>query len=158
MTREKWRIIGEIVGLVAIVASLLMVAIELKQNTDMTRAQIIQSRADTAIDLADTFYNSDHMPGIFVKAVNGQQLSEEEAARYRFWIRASLRNQDNNLQQYNQGLLGDHIPRAIANSVRNIVVQSSVSRQYWAENKVGYSDEFVEFVEIALSENSEDAE
>jgi hypothetical protein len=158
MTREKWRIIGESVGLAAIVASLIMVAIELKQNTDMTRAQIIQSRAVAAIDLADTFYNSDHLPEIFVKAKSDQDLSEEELARYQFWIRASLRNQDNNLQQYNQGLLGDHMPRVVATSVRNIISQSAISRRYWANSKVGYSDEFVEFVETALSDSRSDTE
>ena len=158
MTREKLRSIGEFVGLAAIVASLIMVAFELKQNTDMTRAQIIQSRTETAIDLADTFYNSDHIPEIFVKAENGEELTDEEFARYQFWLRASLRNQDNNLQQYNQGLLADHMPRAVAASVRNIISHSAVSRRYWTASKRGYSDEFVEFVDVVLSDNGDDAE
>jgi hypothetical protein len=104
MTRDKWKDVAEFAGISAIVASLIMVTFELKQNTDMTRAQIIQSRAETAVNLADSFYNSDFMPNIFVKAGNGEDLTEEEISRYEFWIRASLRNQDNNLQQYNQGL------------------------------------------------------
>ena len=158
MTREKWRSVGEFVGLAAIIASLIMVAFELKQNTDITRAQIIQSRAEAAIDLADTFYNSDHMPEIFVNAGNGEELTDEEFARYRFWLRAALRNQDNNLQQYNQGLLADHMPRAVAASIRNIIPHSAVSRRYWTASKRSFSNEFIEFVNAALSDSSDDAE
>jgi hypothetical protein len=158
MTRENWRSVGEFVGFAAIVASLVMVAFELKQNTDMTRAQITQSRAEAAIGLADTFYNSDHIPEIFVKAENGEELTDEEVARYRFWLRASLRNQDNNLQQYNQGLLADHMPRAVAGSVRNIISHSAISRRYWTASKRTFSDEFIDFVDAALSDSSDDAE
>ena len=150
MTQIKWKDIAEIVGISAIVATLILVAIELKQNTDMTRAQIIQSRAETAVELAESFYNSDHMPGIFVKAGNGEELTEEEIDRYEFWIRAALRNQDNNLQQYSHGLLSDHIPRTVARSARYVIKHSSVSQRYWERSKLTFSDEFIEFVDEAL--------
>jgi hypothetical protein len=158
MTRDKWKDVAEFAGISAIVASLIMVTFELKQNTDMTRAQIIQSRAETAVNLADSFYNSDFMPNIFVKAGNGEDLTEEEISRYEFWIRASLRNQDNNLQQYNQGLLPDHMPRAVSAAARNIVAHSTVSQRYWARSKRIFSDEFIEFVDKALSIDRDTAE
>jgi len=151
VNRESLKDFAELVGIAAIVASLILVAIELKQNTDMTRAQIIQSRAETAVELAESFYNSAYIPDIFIKAGAGGNLTPEERARYTFWIRASLRNQDNNLQQYNQGLLAEHIPRAVASAAQNIIGQNEISRDYWNRNKRIFSDEFIAFVDEALS-------
>ena len=158
MTRQTWKETAETVGIVAIVASLILVAFELKQNTDMTRAQIIQSRAETAIDLADMMVNSDYMPEIFTKAGSGAELTDAELVRYRFWIRASLRNQDNNLQQYNQGMLPEHIPRTAAVAVRNIVEHSAFSREYWERTKFSFSDEFILFVDNALGNGADGSE
>ncbi len=154
MGKVSWRKITELAGIAAIVASLILVAFELKQNTDMTRAQIIQSRAETAINLADVMINSDYMADIFVKVGNGEELTDAETVRYVFWLRASLRNQDNNIQQYNHGLLPDHIPRAAAGTIRLIVEHSPVSREWWERNKFSFSDEFISFAENALAGGS----
>jgi hypothetical protein len=49
MTHKNWKEAAEIVGVIAIVLSLIFVAYELRQNTLMMRAQINQSRTEVEI-------------------------------------------------------------------------------------------------------------
>ena len=135
----------------AVLLSIIFLAVEIRQNTEMTRAQITQSRADTAINLADSFYNSEFLPDILVKTRSNEALSPAEGARFRFWLRATLRNLDNNFQQAGRGLLGEHIPRATASAIENAILSNNAAAlEYCSESKEIFSDEFAAFVDEVL--------
>lgn len=136
---------------IGVLIGIIFLAIEIRQNTEITRAQITQSRADTAILLASEWVNSDYLPGIYEKISLGEDLTFQENRRYRTWLRASLRNHQNNYLQYSQGFLGDYIPRSTAIAVRGII-SNPHARSYWDEFKMGYSDEFIDFVNRALAD------
>ena len=51
----------------AVVIGLALLVYEIKQNSEMMRAQINQSRTDTALSEQQADYNSEYMPGIVVK-------------------------------------------------------------------------------------------
>lgn len=139
----------------AVLIGIVFLAIEIRQNTEMTSAQITQSRADTSISLAESFYNSEYLPQIWQKANANEALSAEELVRYHFWLRALLRNLDNNYQQADRGLLGDHIPRAVASAIGRILA-NPLAIDYWEDNKDIFSDEFRRFVDTTLSEGPVD--
>jgi len=147
---NTWLSLGANLG---VLIGIVFLAIEIRQNTEMTRVQIIQNRADAAISMAEATFNSEYLPGIVAKARRGEHLSDEEALRYTGWIRAALRNQDNNLQQYNQGMLGSHIPRSSGLAIENLVVDSARGRSFWEQNKDSFSDGFVVFVDALIAEN-----
>jgi len=138
-----------------VIAGIVFLAFEIQQNTEMTRAQMTQSRADNAVVLAEAAFNSEYIPEIWQKSLRGDELSEQEAFRINTWLRAGLRNQDNNIQQYNQGLLGDYIPRSAAGFVRRTLLDSSSGLAYWETNKYLYSDEYVVFVDEVIRNSRE---
>ena len=74
-----------------VVAGLMLLLVEINQNTEMVRAQINQSRADTASPS-----NKRHTTQI-------------------------IRKQDNNPWQYNQGFLGENIPRAVRQGRHGVI-------------------------------------
>jgi hypothetical protein len=149
---SRWLTLG---ANLAVLASIVFLAIEIQQNTEMTRAEITQSRAEAAMSLAESTYNSEFMPDIWVKIREGQSLTASEEFRYRTWIRATLRNQENNLQQYNQGLLGEHMPRAISGVIKAVIVTSPLGLEYWEGAKHFYSDDFIEIVDSVIAESAE---
>jgi hypothetical protein len=136
----------------AVLASIVFLALEIQQNTEMTRAQITQSRAETSIALAEMLFNSEHIPPILEKARNGEELNYQEYVRYSGWLRATLRNLDNNIQQSKRGLLGEHIPRASAGAIRGVILANPTAREYWRNSKDTFSDEFVVFVDAIIEE------
>ena len=124
----------QIITSIAVIAGLVLVAYEIRQNSDVTRAQMTQSRADTAIFLAAEWANSDYLPAIYEKVGLGEDLTRQEIMRYRTFVRAFLRNHQNNYLQYTQGFLGDYISRSTAMAVRSII-SNTHARKYWDDNK-----------------------
>ena len=113
MNAEKinmWLSLGANFG---VVIGLVLLFFEISQNTELMRAQINQSRTDTAVSYQESTYNSDYMPVLVEKACKGEQFSDEEVLRFGAYFRAYNRNMDNQLWQYDQGFLGENIPRSI---------------------------------------------
>ena len=152
MIRDDWKDLLEGVGMIAIIATLILVAYELRQNTLMIRAQINQSRTEVAVSEQQATYNSDYMPEIIDKVRKGQELSTQERVRYGSYIRAFLRNQDNAYWQYSQGLLGENIPRSITFAVRAVIGRSQLGFEVWDSQKTTYTEEFALFVDDAIAD------
>jgi len=146
---NKWLTLSANFG---VVIGLILLIVEISQNTEMMRAQINQSRTDTAISEQQALFNSDYMPAILMKRNGGEQLSEEEMNRYRSHFRSGMRNQDNNLWQYNQGFLGENIPRSIRGFARTVIGGSEIGIKTWDSQKYSYTDEYVAFVEEAIAD------
>lgn len=152
MTRNDWKDLLEGVGMIAIIATLILVAYELRQNTLMIRAQINQSRTEVAVSEQQATYNSDYMPEIIDKVRRGEELSTQERVRFGSYIRAFLRNQDNAYWQYRQGLLGENIPRSITFAVRAVIGRSQLGFEVWESQKTTYTEEFALFVDNAIAD------
>ena len=131
--------LGEFLGVFAVVATLAYLALQIRQNTGITRAQINQARADIGLRGAMSVYNSEYLPQILIKVNRDDVLTEEEMERYRYWFQAINRSQDNNLRQYSEGFLGEQMPRDISRMVRRVVAGSQTSRDEWAASKQVYS-------------------
>jgi hypothetical protein len=146
---NSWLTLGANVG---VVVGLMLIIVEIGQNTEMMRAQINQSRTDTALFQQYSMSDTDYIAPIVAKIRRGEQLSDEEMLRYDAHMRAFNRNQDNNLWQYNQGYLGENIPASIRGGVRAVIGQSELSVATWDYQKYSYTNEYVAFVEKAIKD------
>ncbi len=146
---NKWLTLSANIG---VVIGLVLLIVEIGQNTEMMRAQINQSRTDTAISQQQAVFNSDYVPALMAKRDRGEPFSEEEWIRYTTLFRSGNRNQDNNLWQYNQGFLGENIPRSISDFARAVIGGSEIGITTWDSQKHTYTDEYVAFVEEAIED------
>ena len=149
---SRWLSIG---ANLAVLASIVFLAVEIRQNTEMTRAQITLGRSQNTLDLASAQFNSDYIPAILVKVSDGEELTRTELYRYRTHLRALLRIYDNDLQQHSMGLLGEHIPQNIPRIIDRWIVRNPLGRDFWESNKASFSNEFVEFVDAVIAEKAE---
>ena len=136
---------------VGMIVGLIVLAVELNQNSDLMRIQISQNRADAAMASNESFFNSDYLPQIQVKINAGEQLSAEETIRYRDSFRASNRNQDNVLQQYNAGMLTSNSPRSVRSFIASQVASTRHSREAWEAQRDIYSDDYIALVEEVIA-------
>jgi hypothetical protein len=148
---KKWLTLTANVG---VLLGLALVAYELRQNSDLMRIQINQSRADAAMMSNQQMFESAYIPQILIQIREGNELSDEEMLRYVAWFRGINRNQDNVLSQYFSGMLGEHTLRSIEDFARDAVDASDYSREAWRLTKIGYSDQYIQFVEDAISGNT----
>ena len=152
MNAEKinmWLSLGAYFG---VVIGLVLLFFEISQNTELMRAQINQSRTDTAVSEQQAVYNSDYLPALIAAADRGEQFSDEEMIRYRSYFRGYNRNMDNQLWQYNQGFLGENIPRSIKSGARSVIASNGQGLESWERQKHSYTDEYVAFVEEAIAD------
>jgi hypothetical protein len=138
---------------IGVVIGLVLLFVELQQNTEMMRAQITHSRSETAQSENQAVFNSDHIPGVISKVRSGIKLSEEDLIRYEFYFRAFNRNQDNVLWQYREGFLSENVPDSIRAAVKSEVGASALSRDLWKRSKSAYSREYVTFVDEVLGDS-----
>ena len=146
---NSWLSLGATVG---VVIGLVLLVIEIQQNTNMMQAQINQSRTETAVSEQQAVFNSEFMPLILVKVVSGEQLSAEEMQRYEAYFRSFNRNIDNQLWQYSRGFLGNNIPRSIRGAVRDVIGGSQLGIDEWERQKASYTDEYIAFVDEAIAD------
>ncbi len=145
---NTWRSFGAAGG---VVLGLAFLTYELRQNSDLMRIQILQARADAAMSSLEHVFNSDYLPKILLKVESDTSLSDEEWIRYTAWFRAANRNQDNVLTQYKAGMLGANIPRSVQDFVGDVVASSAQGKSAWDRTKIGYTQNYVDFVEETLA-------
>ncbi len=137
----------------AVVAGIIFLAIEVSQNTAMIEAQMSQGRAETAMDQAESLYNSDHLPEIFLAMEQEQPLTDLQRVRFTAYLRAFNRNQDNLLHQIEQGFLGTTTLRSVRDAVWAELARKKAARDIWENTKVSYSDEYVALVDSVIAEH-----
>jgi hypothetical protein len=122
MTLQDWGSIGEVVGAVAVVVTLIYLAKQIKQNTHameegrrLALAQTYQMRADALQQMLVTAANSEIGTIIFKLTEDGypedvtalERISAEERVRFRMWQIAQHTHWDNLHFQYQQGFLDE---------------------------------------------------
>jgi hypothetical protein len=76
MKKTNWKVVAELVGIVAIVGSLLFVGIQLRQEQTIAFAEINQSAVESYVSI-DAFI-AEHA-GALVRSNAGEQLTDEGA-------------------------------------------------------------------------------
>lgn len=127
MTLMELGALGEFLGSIAVLATLVYLAVQLRQNTismneskKLALAQTYQMRADALQMMLVTAADSKHIGPIIAKlAAVGypdnirslEQLTPEERGRFRLWQIAQQTHWDNMFFQYQQGFIDDEYYR-----------------------------------------------
>jgi len=107
-----WKDIAELIGITAIVVSLIAVVVELQQTQAAISASTYQARAFDGIAGARDQYNGDYITPILARvdmddANSINELSDEERARLRMFHIAQMVDFDNEFYQYQNGFLDE---------------------------------------------------
>ena len=150
--------IGELVGAIGVIASLVYLAIQIRQNT----AQMEQSsRSLRAAAYQDLLH---HLANVTLTTVdsevaelldNGRQdysaLSRVDQSRWRAIIHSFFRNYENAYYQHREGLIDDVQWESLSFAIAGQVAYPGVI-QWWAKFKGAFGEPFRELVESLISE------
>ena len=105
MKNTNWKDIAELVGISAIVASLIFVGLQMKQSQEIALSQAFQLRSDTSIEvLLATTENPNYISGVR-KGRAGEPLSEDEKGVMRQYVLVFLYMWENLHYQYVNGFI-----------------------------------------------------
>jgi hypothetical protein len=121
MTIQDWGAIGEVIGALAVVVTLIYLGKQIRQNTiamqesrKLALAQTYQLRSDALQEMVVQAADSEHIGPIIVKltelgypedVTSLESLSALEWGRFRLWHIAQQTHWDNMFYQYQQGYL-----------------------------------------------------
>ena len=124
MNSERWRFVAEMVGIAAIVASLVALIFELQQTQSAVVAATYQARAFQAIEHNTALQEGEHMLPLLARvnlsnADELKSLSAEEKYRLRTFFTSRRIDADNEYFQYENGYLDeDYYKNSLIPAVR----------------------------------------
>ena len=96
--------ITEIVGVIAVIASLIYVAVQIKQNSSIARAHIVHDTSESYTKFFELLANDGELADIFRRATDGENLHETEIIRYSALLDVYFANLEDVDHQYKNDL------------------------------------------------------
>ena len=137
---------AEIIGIGAVVASLLMLTYELRQNTIASQQSAAATYSETWRDIELFISGSPEITKILLTAIRGErdQLTEDELFRLDLLYRSIFRSWQNSYLQYRAGSLPEEIWNAEFKFMSELIRIEKGMQSYWQYEKGLYSDAFIE--------------
>ncbi len=135
---------GEGLAALGVIASLLFVAIEVRQNTNAVRGATLQAVSQQSLDLTMAGLDNPELRSAFVVARDSsQRLSSEQRSLLRWFFGSKLRADENRLRQVELGILD---PSTFGQLSSNMAYRLPYFREWWTENGGDYATDFQELV------------
>ena len=109
--------IGEVTGAVAVVVTLAVLIVQLRQSTAEVRANSIRTLLDKSIDLFGEAMDTD-IPAIVAKQKQGEALSDTELERFTLFVRRNLQMFEQVYLEYCEGRVDAEMMRAYNNRIK----------------------------------------
>lgn len=148
MSTKSWREYLEIGGFAAIVASLLLLGYELRQNTLAVQATALQQHFEqhTGLVMAPV-ENADLRASLAAGAAGLDSLSDEHAGLFFPYWSSVIRNHFVAFELRRTGLLPDSQWRTFQEAFRRALRRNSGARQIWEMRRTEYPEEFRSMVD-----------
>jgi hypothetical protein len=138
----NWRETAELVGIVAIVLSLILVAYELRQNTTVIRAQTRDSMTEKQMLFTDWVATNRYTAEVLTLSGQGKlEPGTPEALSFEFFAQGVVREWENSYYQYEQGLFEAEEFEPRINRWREIISLEQM-RAYWTRSSNQFSPRF----------------
>ena len=153
MTRERWKDLFEGAGMIAIIASLFLVAYEVRQNTLMMRAQTRDSLTEKQMTMSSWIGTNEFTANLIRPGSRGElEPGSPEGIAFDQLLTGMMREWENSLYQYEQGLFDASEFNARKHAWKSFLRQPGV-RSYWTFRKENFSPNFRSEVEKIIAES-----
>jgi hypothetical protein len=151
MNWEAVGAVGEIVGAVAVVATLIYLARQMNQNSSALRSTTAQRANEMAISVYNPIAaNEDGLAELLLRGLQDPKaLSDLEMARFTAHWQSSFFTWQNWFYQYKTGEFDDGIFLGFSRLFTE-VLRTPGLQDYWSHRRQYFSDEFRDFLEIKM--------
>ena len=132
----------------AVIASLIFLALEIRQNNEMMVLEARQGISDARNDLVLTNMNSPSLIAARGKALRGEELTYEEETQILLFFFAVFRNWQDQFLSYQAGAITDAHMASEAKTWRRTIKQAPYIIAEWQRQKDALTPEFVAFMEV----------
>ncbi len=148
LTIQDLGALGELLGSVAVLVTLIYLALQTRQNTAAIQAQI---------EVATISANTNHIMSVATSSELADAIRQDRRDKFAdhttadvevtYQLEAAVRLFAWEFQQSQQGLFTTQEELVMASVVRGLLLESHIFPEWWEGRKPAYPPEFVEFVE-----------
>jgi hypothetical protein len=143
LSRDKWKDLIEIIGVIAIVLSLVFVGFEIRQNTNAVRSSVLHASAQGSFDTIAMLLENEALRDA-QSAIDGPPNDENRRMMYLYYS-ALLRVQLNRYMQSQLGVLD--VDSILLVGGQGGIYDRPSFREFWAPRRAEFEPGFVEFME-----------
>lgn len=134
MTLEQYAYLGEAVAAVAVVISLVYLALQIRQNTRAVRTSNFHGITDSFNQINNTIANDESLARIFRFGMTSfGELSEDEKVRFGFMFLSAFRTMETLYYQSTQGVAEKELWRVEQNTIKALL-NGPGAREWWTTN------------------------
>ena len=138
--------IGDLIGGVGVIATLIYLATQIRQNTSSHRTASIQQIISTSVSIS-VGASAGPIPAIFVKCEKHDRLTEEEFAQFLMLVWALLTNHWQIFHLYQKGMIEKEVLDNFMSRLQG-TMNMSVARAMWRSRiKHGFPTDFQEYIQ-----------
>ncbi len=142
---------AELLGALAVLASLLYLAHQIRQNTEVARSASRQGIAEAAMAEASSIVENADLARLLFREISGQPLEDHEDYRVQLFTFRSLRFYENCHYQYRAGMLEDDEWEAFRYNLA-LLFELKMYNRFWVGHERQFTPVFREFVESVRGE------
>lgn len=153
----NWEALGAIANLLAaigVIATLIYLSIQIRQNTKAVRSSSIQNLVHGLSGTAQAAVENEYMIPLILKANRElENLTEEESARLHFWFIMTFRRFEGVYFQRDLGFVDAAMIEGFERSHISVLASKS-GQAWWANAREIFNSGFVSYVEELLKKDS----
>jgi len=149
--------VTEVIGVIALIASLVYVGIQIKQNANLARAGIVHNTSVAWANASAMLANDAELTDIYLRGVSGEALSPVDTKRLESLIDVYMTNLEDIDHQYQSDLYFDEtdtkdVVDYLAPLYKDLM-RSPVGRQWWATvAPIGHTPSYFEKMSRIMKE------
>ena len=121
----------QFLGTLGVIASLIFVGLELRQNQQVARVTAYQALAEQIASYNALLLSEPEINQIRNAALNNENLTEEDAEQYRAFWRMLRRQSELAYLQYENGIIDEELLIRTIGPLRDHINRSEYAREYW---------------------------
>ena len=154
MNRDQWKDLVEGLGVLSIVASLVFVAFEIRQNTNAIRSSAIQDISRFSYDATVLSIEKDEIRVARLAVCSGD-LDESQRFLLQLYYGALMRIQMNRFYQVQLGILDERMILALGG--KGGADRNPYFAEIWPVIRLDFEEDFQEYIEREVLPLSQDA-
>ena len=156
MNWEAISTVSEVIGAIAVVVSLIYLAVQIRQNTHMSKSATRQAIADAIARPPSDFFTDADFTRNFLRHLEGESLDTDQVLQLQAYCYVTLRTWENVHYQYRSGMLNEDEWKALQHNVKALL-QVPIWRDYWERERDIYSSPFRREIDALLAELADES-
>ena len=144
--------LGEFVGSIGVIATLIYLAVQIRHNTHSVRATVFQEFSRESSQMAHLLVSDGAAGPAFMRGLaQPQDLDPAEVVRFRVLINLYFRNLQNGFHQQRNGLIEDELFESYVSYGLERVLRQPGALEFWSKNQQHFTPAFSRWLNSRLA-------